>query len=314
MSEPYFPTLAAGFQTHAEDETRVFVRVLPGAGSGDANDAGVEAGSGLRALGETLSEYWVSPTPVRRGAQGAWRYAHNDGALFAWLPIDDSSADDMAYTAYTQAFALMDELGFPHLVRVWHTIPGLNAREGDGVPGVRYAAFCRGRRRALASDTRRGLCAATVIGTHSATGLLLFVASRAVTTAIENLRQTSAHEYPQVTPADRPLFARATAVPGGWFVSGTASIVGSESVAAGDTAAEFNETLRNIGRRIEAAGFSFGEMAYMKAYLSDPERLDVVRAGFATVACPVACPIGIFHGDICRAELTFEAEALFRRA
>lgn len=283
----------------------MFVRVSPGAGLGET---GFDAGSGLRALGKFPGECWVSPVPVQRGAQGAWRYAHNDGALFAWLPIDDSAVGDMACAAYMQAFALMDKLGFSHLVRVWHYIPRLNDGEGDG---TRYAAFCRGRRRALADNMHRGFCAATVIGAHDGTGLLLFVAARKAVTAVENPRQTSAHEYPQPALTDRPLFTRATAVPGGLFVSGTASIVGSESVAAGEPEDELQETLRNIGSLIDKAGFSFGETAYMKAYLADPYYLPEMREGLAAVS---DCPTAIFHGDICRKELMVEVEALFRRA
>ena len=307
MTSSRFPARFAGFQARDDaDATHLFVRV---AGDGKADDAACEVCTGLRALSGAADEYWISPAPVRRGVSGAWRTACNDDVLFAWSPAGAAGAEDFAHDAYARMLALMDESGVGHLVRAWHYIPRLNAREGDD---TRYAAFCRGRRRALGDDTRRGFCATTVVGTHSETGLSLFVAARTPGAAIENPRQTSAHDYPR-PPADaKPLFARATAVDGGLFVSGTASIVGSESVGAGDAAAEFDETLRNMEALLgEAGDFSFADAEYLKVYLADPAGLAAVRARIE--AAKIACPVAFFHGEVCRAELTVEAEALFKK-
>ena len=315
-SNHFMPLIAEYHKGGEIDTERLFVRLVDSnravAPSVDDLDETYDAQSGLRVLSASggADECWLSATPPQRGTYESWRYAHNDDVLFAWRQVGDEHAGAMAHIAYAEFMQLMSQLRFTQLVRAWHYIPDLNADE-EGV--TRYAAFCRGRRIALADSLQQGFCAATVIGTHSKKGLLLFVATREAGVPIENPRQTNAHDYP-LPAADKPWFARAMYVRGHLFVSGTASIVGSQSVNAGDTAAEFKEIVRNMEDLLKEAGthgarFSLKDMASLKVYLSDPAALETTRAQIEDLS--LSCPVIFFNGDICRAELTVEAEALF---
>ena len=74
---------------------------------------------------------------------------------------------------------------------------------------------------------------------------------------IENPRQLSASLYPPRYGLRSPMFARAALVPNGrgaqLLVSGTASIVGHESLHIGDPERQLEETARNFEALVETA-------------------------------------------------------------
>jgi enamine deaminase RidA (YjgF/YER057c/UK114 family) len=97
-------------------------------------------------------------------------------------------------------------------------------------------------------------------------------------------------------------------------VSGTASIVGHETVHAGDVAAQTRETLANIdalldeaNRVLGAACYSLGALKF-KVYVRQPADLRAIEGALTSVMRPVT-PILYLHADICREDLLVEIEA-----
>ncbi|MBS1218520.1 MAG: hypothetical protein H6R21_1653, partial [Proteobacteria bacterium] len=135
---------------------------------------------------------------------------------------------------------------------------------------------------------------------------------------IENPRQLSAYHYPSQYGPRSPTFSRAGLVKLGGrdmlFISGTASIVGHQTLHGGDVAAQTRECLHNIAaivaeanRLAPDADFRLDQLAY-KVYVRHPSDLAAVRDAMAQVIdAPVAA---IFlQADVCRADLLVEIEA-----
>ncbi len=274
--------------------------------------------TGLRPLDDPgIAEAWVGETPVSRGDEKGIYYACNEETCFGWVYFGrDDSLEATTQAAYTAAFQVFGQLGFQHLLRAWHYLPDIHAQEA-GVS--RYRRFCQGRVAAFARLARENYCAATVVGTRSTFGVMYFMAAREAGIGVENPRQTSAWKYPLPTAGERPLFARAVCkVWGGdvhFYGSGTAGIVGHESMHAHSTIAQLHEALVNLRVLLDQSPYFAGarHLTCLKVYLAREQDLDDVRevldgSGFAVDSR--LC----FEGDICREELRVEIEASIVRS
>jgi len=140
--------------------------------------------------------------------------------------------------------------------------------------------------------------------------------------ALENPGQVPAYRYDRNYSPESPKFARAMAVLLGDYVttwiSGTASIVNSESCFPGDIECQTHQTLDNIERLIAPenfalhgvprAGASLQDLAKVRVYVKRPE--DYAR-------CRAVCEQRLGHlpaiyaiADICRPELLVEIEGV----
>jgi enamine deaminase RidA (YjgF/YER057c/UK114 family) len=152
-----------------------------------------------------------------------------------------------------------------------------------------------------------------------------FLAGREPPLAIENPRQVSAYRYPDIYGLRSPTFSRAALVDveGGrnaLFISGTASIVGHQSMHVGDVRRQTEESLANIAAVLDAtaaradrgaAAFSASDLI-CTLYLREPADLPVVREVFEQTVgpdSPAARGAIYLHADICRADLLVEIEA-----
>jgi chorismate lyase/3-hydroxybenzoate synthase len=273
------------------------------------------------------AELWTSALPVRYGSANGIRYADNGQVLFGAI-ADDVPADGTGFERrvgqiYDAAFELCQAQGHPHLLRVWNYFPQINqARDGLET----YQRFCRAR--ALAFQARFGefvprLPSASAIGSHGGRFVLYFIAARAAGLHRENPRQLSAYSYPPQYGPRSPSFARATLYRHAgqelFFISGTASIVGHESMHRGDVCAQLDETLRNIETLIESTGRDeavrlggLGDIDFLKVYLRRPADLAPVRARLRE-RLGEAVQVLYLHGEICRSELLVEIEAVAGR-
>jgi enamine deaminase RidA (YjgF/YER057c/UK114 family) len=285
----------------------------------------------LRAA-DHLCEVWrvsAGPDPSRAagtGRCGAVHYRHCEGFLFGSIAIDErtlgrGSAALLCATsiAYRDLFATLGQTRHPHLIRVWNYLPEIN-RHTDG--DERYRHFNRARLTAFRDwghSTVGAVPAACALGSPAGSPLsIYFLASRRAPMAIENPRQTSAYHYPPKYGSHAPTFSRACslgALPGRHlFVSGTASIVGHETLHPGDVAAQTRVTLENIGalveeanRRAGGARYSLDGLAY-KIYARRPGDLPAIEQ--VLDQSPGAPASRLFlQADICREELLVEIEA-----
>jgi enamine deaminase RidA (YjgF/YER057c/UK114 family) len=213
---------------------------------------------------------------------------------------------------------LLESRGYNAILRFWNYFPGVN-RVSHNLE--RYLQFNIGRQNAFLSHGRSvtgNVPAACALGSADGGLQVAFLAARADPIGIENPRQISAYHYPDQYGPRSPTFSRASLV-NLWgrdllFISGTASIVGHQTLHAGDVGAQTRECLRNIAavvaeanRRTPGAGFDLGDLAY-KVYIRYREDLVRVRHELMRfIGAPVS--VVFLQADVCRADLLVEIEA-----
>ncbi|HSF48455.1 MAG TPA: hypothetical protein VLA73_08845 [Burkholderiales bacterium] len=270
-----------------------------------------------------IVEVWHSPSPIGLGREGEIHYATNGEIVFGHLLLeDDAQMAATAKHAYSQVLNLIQQLEYPHLLRLWNYFPGINL-EADGLE--RYRAFCVGRFEAFrargSGDPDHRLSAASAIGTRGAGFLLYFVAGREPGTPVENPRQVCAYHYPNYYAPRSPLFSRATLKR--WngathlYISGTASIVGHRTYHVGDTLEQLRETTRNLSAVVSAANElhplackSPAQLSHLKIYLRQAEDFAQVEAEVDRLFGE-AIPKAYLAGDVCRRELLLEIDAFY---
>jgi len=139
---------------------------------------------------------------------------------------------------------------------------------------------------------------------------------------LENPLQTPSFEYPQHYSVKSPKFSRAMAMRIGDYVttwiSGTASIVNSETVHAGDVEMQTEQTLTNIERLIGASNFERLGWSGAGATLDDLAKVRVyVKHAGDYEKCRAVCerrlgriPAIYAQADVCRPDLLVEIEGV----
>jgi enamine deaminase RidA (YjgF/YER057c/UK114 family) len=139
---------------------------------------------------------------------------------------------------------------------------------------------------------------------------------------LENPQQTPAYAYDPSHSPQSPKFSRAVALVLGNYVttwvSGTASIVDSQSLHLGDPEKQTAQTIDNIERLIAADNFAshglkgvgakLRDLAKIRVYLKRPEDLVKCRAICERRFGPVPAVYAV--ADICRPELLIEIEGV----
>jgi chorismate lyase/3-hydroxybenzoate synthase len=276
-----------------------------------------------------VCEIWRTDQPVQSGQRGRVRYRRSEDVLFGCISMAESEENDADVSilhtatrdAYSEIFATLDELAYPHLLRVWNYLPQINV---DTHGMERYRQFNSARRSALIAsgrDLTGNVPAACALGSVNGSPLVIyFLASRKAPTLIENPRQVSAYEYPpQYGP--KPAFSRASMLRGTCgsmlFISGTASIVGHQTVHAGDVAAQTRETLANIeallgeANRVSGAPRFGMETLACKVYVRNSADLPLIQSQLHT-ALGREAQVVYLQADICRQDLLVEIEAIGR--
>jgi enamine deaminase RidA (YjgF/YER057c/UK114 family) len=264
------------------------------------------------------------------GRRGRIRYRHGEDLLFGCLTLDERdlhappaalgealALQRVTQVAYREIFDLLAEGRYPHLLRIWNYLPEIN-RLIDGEE--RYRIFNAARQTAFRESGRAtagAVPAACALGSPAGSPLsVYFLAAPHVPRPVENPRQTSAYHYPAKFGRHSPTFSRACIGAGrgsNLFISGTASIVGYETMHVGNVVAQTKETLANIGALIDEANRSLGWSRYsldalkMKVYVRHATDLDAIR-GVLGGALRAAKPLYL-SADICREDLLVEIEA-----
>jgi chorismate lyase / 3-hydroxybenzoate synthase len=282
-----------------------------------------------------LYEVWSSGERARSGQRSRVRFRRTADMLFGCITLAESDVDpngcgaerappasaleEVTAQIYGEVCATLDAEGYPYLVRIWNYLPDIN---GDCQGTERYRLFNAARQHGLNAFGRAlagSVPAASALGAVSNSPVVVyFLAARTAPLFVENPRQVSAYHYPRQYGAHRPVFSRAALLTQAdrrtLFISGTASIVGHESLHVGDCAAQTRETLANIeallqeaNRVARDANFDFGTLAY-KVYVRHPDNLPVVQSVLASALGPDAQTVYL-QADICRQELLVEIEA-----
>jgi chorismate lyase/3-hydroxybenzoate synthase len=274
---------------------------------------------------EAICEVWHSREPLTSGRHGPIRYRQGETLLFGCLSLDEAAPHDAhsplqatTEAAYQAIFELLEVRGFHTVLRFWNYFPDIN-RESHTME--RYRQFNIGRQDAFLAHGRwfiDKVPAACALGSGGGGLHVAFLATRANVVGVENPRQLSAYHYPSQYGPRSPTFARAGRVRLGGrdmlFISGTASIVGHQTLHHGDVAAQTRECLHNIAaiaaeanRQAPGAGFRLDQLAY-KVYVRHAEDLATVRREMAQFIGAQVSAV-FLQADVCRAELLVEIEA-----
>lgn len=297
-----------------------------GAAPSPSRPAGLEAwipNTGLTA--DPAEELWPAMGRVARLSVAGGSSAADDRSLFASWEMDVDPADSLqgpAHDLYRRLLSGVAHAGYPHLLRVWNYVPRIHDRPA-GIE--RYVSFCKGRSEAFEAHFGEGfrshLPAASAVGCPGDRLVVHLLASRVPGAHVENPRQLPAYHYPAQYGPKSPSFARGTVAPGAWdgtvFVSGTASIVGHESVFGGQPARQAEETMRNVEAVLDSAGVAgrggpLGpRLRSLRVYVRFPEQLPAIRAAVMESAGP-GVPTTWLQAEICREDLLVEIEATAR--
>lgn len=285
-----------------------------------------------------LYEIWFADGEIVRNQRGAVRYSCNEQLLYGVIELDEHTfthqpealqngqspktpLQQASEHAYASLFETVDALGYPTVLRLWNYIADIN---GMSFGVERYRQFNSGRQEGF---LRHGRAVSGCVPVASAVGMragpltLCFLASRGdAPTAIENPRQVSAYQYPREYGVTSPIFTRASVAPlaGGesLFISGTASIVGHQTLHAGDVLAQAQETVANLQAILAQAHRIRPDLTYTladlccKVYVRNADPSDVAALDIALRAILGPLP-GLLYvqADICRADLAMEIEA-----
>ncbi len=273
-----------------------------------------------------MVDVWHAGTHVQSGTTGVVRWRTDGHWLLGAVDLDEAAEDDglaeLSRRTYQNLFQALELADCPHLLRLWNYLPQINA-DGGGLE--RYRQFNLGRQQAFLDAGQAafdGAPAACAIGLHKGRLCVRFIAGRTPPLPIENPRQTSAYRYPASYGPRAPTFSRAAlaALGGGeiaLFVSGTASIVGHETVHAGNLQAQVHETLINLHTVISEANARSSARFDLAAtdlvvYVRLAEHAPLIRRELeqSLGADSHALRQAVFlEADICRSDLLVEIEA-----
>ncbi len=279
--------------------------------------------TGLQALNENPPpvQCWRTHGPVCHTRMGRLMVHSAPGlAMIAGEVSDHGDTAGAAESLYRDLVHTAEQLGCPHLLRIWQYIPRINEPLGDE---DRYMAYCAGRRKALNALERHHdttLPAACLLGDYSDSILLYALVSEHPGSQVENPRQVSAFNYPPQYGRSSPSFSRALAVrwPNGsqqLYISGTASVVG-HATRHGTIEEQTRETLANL-EALLASGRAQGDpqpetlatIDPIKVYIRHPEDYPTVRR-ILEANLPDRHPVLYLKADVCRADLLVEIEGV----
>lgn len=281
----------------------------------------------LCATADSLQEVWHTDGPVESGHSDSIHWRRSADVLYGVIELHEHDGVATGNTppleaasrlAYERLFDLLRAQAMPHLWRVWNYLGHIN---GESHGQERYRQFNQGRHQAFVQarrETAGQVPAACALGVANGPLTVAFLAGASAVVPLENPRQVSAWRYPAQYGPQAPSFSRAAlAYPRGQealFISGTASIVGHESLHAGDVTAQCAETVRNLesivleANRVarSAQPFSLAGLSH-RVYVRHAQDADTVQRTLRPHLrdAPVVC----VQADICRADLLVEIES-----
>ncbi len=260
-----------------------------------------------------VHELWkIEGEPVTSGTSGLCKWSESGSFLFTSISLSEEECEDLVKAtndAYTELLAFIKQTGQSNLIRFWNYVPAINKGHGDN---ENYKLFCTGRLKAFKSSGIKNddFPAATGIG-HITSGMTIYAISSVFKGKHHtNSKQQNAYQYPRQYGVSSPSFARATTLeyPNGnlLFISGTASIVGHETLHEGNLTAQLDTTKENVFHLLDKTGYSADTIQTMKVYLRDKSCLEETKKSLEK-DFPEAAKIYTI-ADICRSDLLVEVE------
>ncbi|MCC5835269.1 MAG: hypothetical protein JJU20_11080 [Opitutales bacterium] len=227
----------------------------------------------------------------------------------ACAAIEPSKIEQDSHALYQ---ALLEACEGLNLYRIWNWVADINRNAPR--QDEHYRQFCAGRARAFsdafasASETR--MSAASAVGLASNHLVICFTGGTAATEHRENPRQMPAYRYPQIYGPCPPSFARATRIETAqpWtFISGTASIIESETQCPDDLEGQLQVTLENL----RLVGVEGASRRFIRVYLRHWKDQQTIREFLEKNLLTSLDEVSYVEADLCRADLLVEIEACF---
>ncbi|MEE8059053.1 MAG: hypothetical protein V3T17_14640 [Pseudomonadales bacterium] len=277
--------------------------------------------TGLTLIGqEHLREVWYSSTPVSSGIDADVRWVSNGCLLLVSVTVNDPTSENMhiaSYQAYKRLLSVIAERDYPYIIRAWNYLADINDGEGDS---ERYKRFCSGRYEAFieCNHDLHQFPAACALGHQGGPMVIYLLASTEPPFHFENPQQVSAYHYPREYGPRAPSFARATLK--FWhgcahvYISGTASIVGYQSLHQGDVAQQLEVTFDNIERlliHIQASNSltQLLQTLMLKVYIRNLDDYDLIKTMVERQYGSNTRTVYV-EADICRQELEVEIDGM----
>lgn len=251
---------------------------------------------------------------ISKGAEAGIVWGQTEDVLWASKSIlsDQFLSIEQATSAiYLALLTFIRDTGYQYPLRFWNYLPAINQGKGDNEV---YKRFCQARFEVFerAQIATGDYPAASAIGHRLETGLIVTViASKHAGTHHANARQVNAYQYPRAYGIKSPSFARATTWNVGtssrFFVSGTASIIGHESMHPADLEGQLTVTEENIRFLLSAhSDVRATRIHSLCIYLKHQKHYAFV-ATWLSIKFPHISAV-ILQADICRSELLVEVE------
>ena len=258
-------------------------------------------------------EVWqASGEQFNNGQSGAvfWRASQNLQLCSISAPLQaQDDAETVANQLYNELLTFIAQSQHSKIVRFWNYLPYINYGAGDK---ENYRRFCTGRLRAFANNdiANEQFPAASAVG-HFQEGITIYALTCSETVShFANPRQVDAFKYPRQYGPSSPSFARASTVNINndklCFISGTASILGHETVHEGDLLLQLQTIQENIQLLLEETEFNATDIRTLRVYLRHKEDFTVCEE-IVSKHYPGATAI-YTHADICRSDLLVEIE------
>lgn len=276
--------------------------------------------------GVSIGEQLQISTNLPRVHQGdnQCAYLTDDTALLVYWANESDYSDMTALSQSVYARLLQDaqKFGYPHMVRVWNYFGDING-EQHGLE--RYRHFCLGRFEALSAQniSDEDYPSACALGHQGGEFLVYALVSKTAPQHFENPRQAAAYHYPSEYGPRSPSFARASVLAQGdsatLFLSGTASVVGHETLHADNVDGQIATTLENIRILIDHIAQQTQQdypgawqAQVLKVYVRHQDDVGYIQQKIRAAYPDV--PTVYVHADICRKDLLLEIDGLWNLA
>lgn len=265
---------------------------------------------------ECLYECWWIAEPVTYRRVGSTRIIECSDYTVAIQDNRENSTDhleSLTVRAYSELIDAIRSTKHKQMAKVWNYLGGINDGDGDS---ERYRQFSAGRATAFAEMNIPDFLApsGTGVGTSEDLGLtIVALASKHPLELVENPRQVSAFAYPRQYGPSSPKFARVGYVTNEkhtlCLLSGTAAIVGHESLHPYEVVSQVDETLLNL-EALSETGSVLDETSVSRVYLRNPGDVELVREKLEGQLGLRADRTAFLHGNICRRELVIEIDSV----
>ncbi len=244
-----------------------------------------------------------------------------NGQSIAGVTTQEIKTDAIGYIAEEIYLELFEATRDYNLVRLWNYLPDINGQVNQV---ENYHSFCKGRALAFSHQGKAGIFrypAASAVGTSDNNFSVYFVGFKESPEFYENPQQQPAYTYPKEYGTYSPSFSRAGSIQTTYrqiYVSGTASILGCETINPYDMENQLKLTIKNLKIILDKIQKEQNckinnDAIYMKVYLRNTKFTEKICNALRFSFQLADTQLTLLKSNICRADLETEIEISIRK-